>query len=627
LNGQEKITPVANEPDLLPLRVIRNPFVTQVVADPWARAEADVPHINRAVFELSHDLVEETGRGSGSTCLLMYGEAGSGKTHLLSRLRAHLESHSEAVFVSVRLQTVAPRIWRHIRRALAVDLLRPQGNKTRLDHLLAREGPPIEERLGFAYGLATVLNQFQLGRYRSHCAAWLRGEPLPESIIQKLELAVEDDEELSLEDQSNQVVLQLCRLMSPLPVVFCFDQVEALETVPGDLTGLYAFGKAVADLYAELNNLVAISAMQSSFATRLEEKLDRYMYDRLSLHRAEIQPLNWKQGAELIATRLEADPDLAKLRALRTSDDLWPLKESQLTTLFGPHDLCTARRLIHAAAEQFEAARGSVHPDKRSVPQFLDEEFAARREKALGALPADVEELLLSTLPFLLGSDFEQQAEPFLIATPRDSKTPKIALQMLNQPHPTSLVTRLKKIQKEWNPAVHPPLIVVRDARLPIRATAVKTREILADLRRRGAHLVQPSPEVLAALEAFRSLLADAQTGNLVHLGQDVEASAVQQWFTSNLPPVVEDFLEDLAPKPAPENFVGDLLDFLEVCSIVRLEEAAQALGAAPEQLSEYARHHPLQIGFLAGPPAVLFRAVPHGHASAGVAGDPEGAD
>lgn len=603
------------------LAAIRNPFLTQVVPDPWSRAEADVPQIHQHVFELCHDLTEEVARGTGSTCLLIYGEAGSGKTHLLSRLRQHLEKYSEAVFVSVRLQTVAPRIWRHIRRALAADLLRETTpGVTRLDILLDRIGTPEElrTRLGFSYGLATILANFRENRYRAPCAAWLRGEPLPESVIEKLGLAADETEELSLEDQANQAVLHLCRMVAPLPVVFCFDQVEALETVPGDLSGLHAFGKAVADLHAELTNLTAISSMQSSFAVRLEEKLDRYIFDRLSLHRAELHPLSWRQGQEVLKKRLDSDPELVQLRAKQPAELFWPLKDARIKALFGSSDLCTARRLIHHAAEQFEEARGSVHPDRRTVEEFLADEFAARREKALANPPADTEELLLTALPIL--TEFLGVRAPslsFAGAPGTATQGREAVIQILNQSHPSSVASRLKKIEQSWDPIKDPALILVRDARRTISPNAKKTKEILDRLRAGGAQLAQPSPEVLATLEALRSLHADAQSGNLVHRGEAVATDAVQKWFAANLPPVLEDFLEELRPKAGKDNFVSDLLDFLEVHSIVKLEEAAQAVHVPPELLADYARHHPVQFGYLAGPPAVLFRAVP------GRAGDP----
>ena len=606
------------------LSTIRNPFLTQVVADPWARAEADVPQIHQQVFELCHDLVEEVAHGTGSTCLLIYGEAGSGKTHLLSRLRDHLEKHSEAVFVSVRLQTVAPRIWRHIRRALVSDLLRETTpGVTRLDHLLERIGPTeaLQQKIGLSYGLLTILTHFRENRYRAQCAAWLRGEPLPESMIEKLGLAGDETEELSLEDQANQAVLHLCRMVAPLPVVFCFDQVEALETVPGDLTGLHAFGKAVVDLHAELTNLAAISSMQLSFASHLEEKLDRYIFDRLSLHRAQLNPLSWKQGQEVLRKRLDSDSALAQLRAEQHSGPFWPLQEAPLKELFGTSDLCTARRLIHQAAERFEAVRGAMLPDRRTVPEFLADEFAVRREQALAHPPADTEELLLTALPILL--EFLGERAPSITMS-GSATTPagrEGVVQILNQPHASAVATRLKKIEQSWDPITDPPLILVRDARRTISPTAKKTKQILDRLEADGASLVQLSPELLATLEALRSLHADAQSGNLIHRGETVATPVLREWFAANIPPVLDDFLEELKPKAGPkagkDRFVSDLLDFLEQHSIVQLEEAARVVRIPPEVLAEYARHHPVQFGYLAGPPAVLFRAVP------GRAGDP----
>ena len=606
------------------LSTVHNPFLTQVVADPWARAEADVPQIHQQVFELCHDLVEEVAQGAGSTCMLIFGEAGSGKTHLLSRLRDHLEMHSEAVFVSVRLQTVAPRIWRHIRRALVSDLLRETApGVTRLERLLERIGPAeaLQEKLGLSFGLLTVLTHFRENRYRAQCAAWLRGEALPEPMIEKLGLANDETEELSLEDQANQAVLHLCRMVAPLPVVFCFDQVEALETVPGDLTGLHAFGKAVVDLHAELSNLAAISSMQSSFAVRLEEKLDRYIFDRLSLHRAELHPLSWKQGAEVLRKRLDSDPALVQLRSEQRLAPLWPLHEGTLKELFGASDLCTARRLIHDAAERFEAARGAMLPDRRTVAEFLADEFAARREKALSNPPEDIEELLLTALPILL--EFMAQRAPSIslaggTAQPAGREG---LVQVLNQRHLSAVATRLKKIEQSWDPVHDPPLILLRDARRTISPKAKKTREIIERLEAGGAALVQPSAEVVATLEALRSLHADAQSGNLVHRGEIVATPALREWFATNVPPVLEDFLEELKPKAGKDRFVSDLLDFLQLHSIVKLEEAAQAVHVTPEVLAEYARHHPVQLGYLAGPPAVLFRAVP------GRAGDPAETD
>ena len=58
-------------------------------------------------------------------------------------------------------------------------------------------------------------------------------------------------------------------------------------------------------------------------------------------------------------------------------------------------------------------------------------------------------------------------------------------------------------------------LIVVRDSRVPITPKATKTRQALDELQRAEVVVRHPSPEVLAALDALRSLLSDAKSGDL----------------------------------------------------------------------------------------------------------------
>jgi hypothetical protein len=65
-----------------------NPFDNGIVSDAWCRPAVDVPSIYRSVSELCHDLVEDVHRHGKRRSLLIHGTAGSGKTHLLARLRA-----------------------------------------------------------------------------------------------------------------------------------------------------------------------------------------------------------------------------------------------------------------------------------------------------------------------------------------------------------------------------------------------------------------------------------------------------------------------------------------------------------------------------------------------------------
>src|SRR5262245_8070228 len=101
---------------------IPNPFRSAIVADPWHWDVVDVAEIHGDAFELCCRALEHVRSNHLSTSVLFYGEAGSGKTHLLARFQSYLASllttngHAPpAVFVSVRLQTSPQMIWRHLR--------------------------------------------------------------------------------------------------------------------------------------------------------------------------------------------------------------------------------------------------------------------------------------------------------------------------------------------------------------------------------------------------------------------------------------------------------------------------------------------------------------------------------
>ena len=109
-----------------------NPFSQAIVDDPWREPLRDVPAIHRQVFQTCCAAVEHVRNSGVIAGVLIQGQAGSGKTHLLSRLQAQLQSqlidpelgHPRQAFISVRLVTNPRRIWRHVRQCLVDDLLR-----------------------------------------------------------------------------------------------------------------------------------------------------------------------------------------------------------------------------------------------------------------------------------------------------------------------------------------------------------------------------------------------------------------------------------------------------------------------------------------------------------------------
>jgi chromosomal replication initiation ATPase DnaA len=128
-----------------------NPFRNTIVADPWNPGIVDVYEINAGAFQLCCQALDRVRAEGRSTSVLLYGEAGSGKTHLLARLRSYLKDQAQLfIFVAVRLHTSPNRLWRHIRKSFVESLLQSiKGNRSQLEFVFMR----INKRQSISAGI------------------------------------------------------------------------------------------------------------------------------------------------------------------------------------------------------------------------------------------------------------------------------------------------------------------------------------------------------------------------------------------------------------------------------------------------------------------------------------------
>lgn len=626
---------MADSAGAIDLSLLRNPFSRSVIADAWAEAEGDVAEINREPFEECLRLLDSVAAKAGSTGLVVTGYPGAGKTHLLARLRGHLAARRpETVFVYARLESSASHLRRFLRRRFVEDLLRPAADgRPHLEVVLAAKGDDHAfaaylDRAGFSFNLSTVLRSYREGKHRRLCAQWLAGDALSPHAIASLGLGPDTDDEDALEDEALRLIANLARLNAPHPVVFCGDQVEALEAYPGDLRGLHAYVLTAAALHDAQPNLLVVSCMQSAYYEELTKEGNvragffRQFQDRIWKHRANLRPINWAQARTLLRARLAL---AAPLAASAARGSLWPLQEDDFRQLFGEYDSCEVRRAIHHAEQVFEGRRrGGALPAPESPRRFLERRFEALRGRALGHGAEGLESVLAHGLPKLLAlAEIHEQERPAGLARAVDLAFGEgmraTAVSFCHQ-SPSVLPRRLKRILDSEVTGAFDRLVLIRPAALPVSPRAAKTQEYLAALRARGARLVQPSPEAMAALDALRSLLADAQSGELTCAGQTLESLTVAQWLTENLPEPLYRLLEEIAGEgpeetPASGALARNLLDYVAERYVVPASEAAEKLQSSEEEIFDCARHCSGQLGVLAGPPAVLFAFVAEGFA------------
>jgi hypothetical protein len=607
---------------------ISNPFSSDVVASPEQAIGADVPQIHRAAFDACRRAYELVATQGHSHSVLLYGEAGCGKTHLLGRFRKWLAEEQEAapspaLFVAVRVETAPTQVWRHLRRRVAEELTtkKADGNIP-LDAVLRSFAAQCKGNLSSAFderqvkdldlGLMRVLEHFAMGQHRRLCRAWLAGDGLSDADLQNLSLSqvtLEEVEEDYAETSARRVVLALIRLCFPSPVVLCFDQLEALD-IAQQAKSFALFDRMGASLVDDTQNALVVSTVLARFLKRLEDDSPTD-FVRISKEQAHLQPLDWEQCRALVAARLSLVPELARET---------PIQESSLRAFFETqHGSCNPRRLIHHARQLFadwqERAGGElpstgVGKPAASMDDFLRGELDQLWAKAQVRSDADADRVLAHGLPValhLLGHATEETASGLIAG----SGNARIHVALANQSDMRSLGPWLKKLLAHPRPGVK--LCVLRDARLPIRPGAIKTRERLEQIEREGGRVVRVEAEALEALDAMRRLVAAATSGDLSRNGDTIEPKTVREWLARNLPSQVQELASEILGEepPVPVDSRRDaLLDLISRIKVVPAGEAARETGCTLEQLEAYARAYPLHLRWFGGSCPVLCQAV-----------------
>jgi Cdc6-like AAA superfamily ATPase len=635
---------------MIELAALKNPFGDNVVQDAW-QTPADIESIHATAFKACIAGIESAGAGVADS-LLIYGSAGSGKTHLLTRLQRHLALTSRdapdqvlrCVFVFVRLQTAPQLLWQHVRLRLATDLMRRDQGLTQLQRLIAhqigeqagkspraavfrlhvlegedqaalsRHIADLTSSLSLPRDLSLVLEHLVLNRSVRDAAAWLAGESLPEHALTQLGLGPDILEDR--EEAARATVTALCRLAgATLPIVFCFDQVEALQRTIDDKEALYRFGRMAADLHDTDPNVFLVTCLQSAVLELFRSAVRKPDLDRMAKRQVTLENLDQAQIEQLLRARLDALAGLGPLRAQRPSEPFFPLTRGFVAGLAADRLEAVPRRVLAAAARQFEELQhGKIGaaPDDR---EYLAEELFLRQQTAKRELlPSDTTRVVIQ------GVQVMAKLEGTPISAGESARTDlivgekhKVALSVRNESDGRVLGPKLKALLDDTPRRDGARLVIVRDPRLTIAKTAVRTREHLAALQAKGAVVVEPTLAALAALEALQSLFSDAKAGDLANAGEPIVEGSVLEWLRSlrgdiSIEPITE-LLEAIASEEAstpqrPEE--QDLAELMAREHVVRLDDASRELGHPSDVLLGIAWQNSERFLVLEGPPVLL---------------------
>jgi hypothetical protein len=405
------------------LLALPNPFLTQKLDHTLSVPPGDVPELHTRVLEKCRTALAQARQSNQSIGLLVVGETGSGKSHLIAQLRRPLVNDPQVVLAVIPLRgAYQGRLWRHLRERLVNELfqeypgrtdrlsglLRILGNRFPkwaagrdssqgiLDLLLGRN--PRNDNLPAAlgafahsceldYGLQKVLPQLFNPQLTNCVQDWLRGKILGNEDLTALGLPPVFPSEQEQETNARDVVLSLFRLAGEATSLFvCFDEVEAIQAGNQDATTFRQFTTLATDLLAQPGPRVVATFIRPETQMAVKKAVDKSNLDKMSQDMATLPPLAWEHVIRLTTSRLEAQPHCRDARREHPDETVWPLAPSFVQRLFDQNKRSlTPRHLIRACAVEFERLQKVASPngDGKAAEAAKKPHTAAAERKSL----------------------------------------------------------------------------------------------------------------------------------------------------------------------------------------------------------------------------------------------------
>jgi hypothetical protein len=388
----------------------RNPFLDNRINGPSAN-DVDVDAIHQTAFAQLTKLAREACDNHRGVGVVLWGEAGIGKSHLLSRLARWAKCDERAIFVYLHNLQAAPE---HLPRSLlnavvniltcgreryfmgtplfdlvhaglreAVDNKLGRFSWTYLEHAFGRviEKLAVRDLPGATPSdrpIWNVLFHFFRSAYRAAqlkedgktatlAVRWLAGQTLDAEEARTLglppPLRAEDPVALLDNQQIKQVLVALTRLAAgkDRPFLLVFDQVDNLDE---DQAG--ALARFLEALIDSSPNLLVVTAGVKDTLFRWHETrvVQQSAWDRLAQLEIMLQRLKPSEAAAIVESRLsnflEPFADMELVNRRRQEDALFPLGSAWRERVFDNRAEVRPRDAINWAREGWQHQQDSL---------------------------------------------------------------------------------------------------------------------------------------------------------------------------------------------------------------------------------------------------------------------------
>jgi hypothetical protein len=418
-----------------------NPFLDNRVNGP-SPEDVDVGSIHQAAFTRLTELAAEAHRQGRGVGAMLWGEAGIGKSHLLSRLARWAEEDQHACFVYLHNLCAGPEtLPRSLLKAVISILTAGRASRLHTTELfqlvraglieavhgdlsrtypwpeLGRAWCELLDRLGAAnparaelldrsvydvlYRFFQSAHRLSQGKHDPGALAavrWLGGDYLDDGEARELGLPSARGRETGIGLADNQQIKQALVALTQLarwrgqPFVLCFDQVDNLDRE--QMAALARFLEALLD--SSPNLLVVIAGIQATLLRWRDERvIQDSAWDRLAQFTVSLQRVPVAEARQILAARLERflqpSLDLDGVRERVREDPLFPLGSAWLDERLGDRIDLRPRDLINWACEAWQQEQARLR--QQGGAAWLADTSPGPAPEPVAVLPPTAEEI------------------------------------------------------------------------------------------------------------------------------------------------------------------------------------------------------------------------------------------
>lgn len=373
----------------------QNPFAGHLIVKPqqiWGKSFPDVPSINAHASHAVFDALDKIQKGQRTTVgITIVAERGLGKSHIISRIRHHLQAENNSLFIYMSkydnlnqikyefLQSVASSLrafgsqkvmqWQEIAAALINEAKQwnytPQQyisqyptwfNKysTNFVEQFTKLVMPIKPEISNPYIVKAILWTLSPDHV-NYANRWLSGLELTKEEAEAMGLPNPKKEDRETESLRN--IRQILDITSHYKTpIICFDELDNADVAENGLTTAQVIASLVKDLYNNLKRGVFLSVMYPETWNEQIRLLPQAeaVIDRLVSEQADRRPIELKY--------LNSDDIIALVKG-------WLQEFYQQNQQIPPH-------LLYPFDENKLRQRGKEKPTVRSILKWCADNFS-----------------------------------------------------------------------------------------------------------------------------------------------------------------------------------------------------------------------------------------------------------